>query len=153
MSDHPSPDQQDSPDRRDRPGRPRDAGFTDEQLDFLNSTFDLARSGDASLLQLVDAGVPVNLTDAKHDTLLILATYYGHDDLVAGLLARGADTERVNQRGQTALISAVFRQSEPNVRALLAAGADPNTGSPDAYATADFFDLPAMRALLGGRRV
>ena len=70
-----------------------------------------------------------------------------------GRQARGADTERVNQRGQTALISAVFRQSEPNVRALLAAGADPNTGSPDAYATADFFDLPAMRALLGGRRV
>lgn len=122
--------------------------FTDEQLEFLNASFDLARSGDPSLLQLVDAGLPVNLTDSKHDTLLILATYYGHDDLVAGLLERGADTERVNQRGQTALVAAVFRQSEPNVRALLAAGADPQAGTPNAHATADFFDLPAMRDLL-----
>ncbi len=122
--------------------------LTDEQLEFLHSTFDLARAGDPALLQLIDQGVPVNLTNPKGDTLLILATYHGRDDLVAGLLERGADTERVNQRGQTALVSAVFRQSEPNVRALLEAGADPHGGTPDALATASFFDLPAMRALL-----
>ncbi len=125
--------------------------LTDEELEFLHSTFDMARAGDPALLQLVDAGLPPNLTDPKHDTLLILATYYGRDDLVAGLLARGADTERVNERGQTALVAAVFRQSETNVRALLAAGADPSGGNPDAYATADFFNLPAMRELLPPR--
>lgn len=125
--------------------------FTDEQLQFLNATFDLARAGDPVLLRYVDAGLPVNLTDSKHDTLLILATYYGHDELVAGLLARGADTERVNKRGQTALAAAVFRQSRANVQALLAAGADPNAGQPNAYATAEFFDLPAMLALLPTR--
>lgn len=130
---------------------PASSDFTDEQLEFLNSTFDLARAGDPSLLQYVDAGLPVNLTDSKHDTLLILATYYGHDELVAGLLQRGADTERVNQRGQTALVAAVFRQSAGNVRALLEAGADPRGGQPNAYATADFFDLPAMRELLPPR--
>lgn len=135
---------------------PRDTGtpeFTDEQLEFLNGAFDLARAGDATLLGYVDAGLPVNLTDSKHDTLLILATYYGHDDLVVGLLARGADTERVNRRGQTALVAAVFRQSATNVQTLLAAGADPAAGQPDAYATADFFDLPAMRDLLPPREL
>lgn len=140
----------DNPTHATRPSADGAAEFTEEQLQFLNDTFDLARAGDPSLLQYVDAGLPVNLTDRKHDTLLILATYHGHDDLVAGLLARGADTERVNQRGQTALVAAVFRQSPTNVRALLAAGADPSVGKPDAYATAEFFDLPAMRELLPG---
>lgn len=122
--------------------------LTDDELDFLHSTFDLAREGDTALLAYVDQGLPVNLTNPKGDTLLILASYHGHADLAAGLLERGADTERVNHRGQTALVAAVFKQAEPIVRALLAAGADPRGGSPDALATADFFGLPAMRAIL-----
>lgn len=100
------------------------------------------------LLDYVDQGLPVNLANPKGDTLLILASYHGHAELAAGLLARGADTERVNHRGQTALVAAVFKQAEPIVRALLAAGADPHGGSPDAVATTDFFGLPAMRAIL-----
>lgn len=122
--------------------------LTDDELDFLHSTFDLARAGDPTLLDYVDQGLPVNLTNPKGDTLLILASYHGHPELAAGLLERGADTERVNNRGQTALVAAVFKQSEPIVRSLLAAGADPHGGSPDAVATAAFFDLPAMAALL-----
>lgn len=122
--------------------------LTDEELDFLHSTFDLARAGDSVLLDYVDQGLPVNLANPKGDTLLILASYHGHAELAAGLLARGADTERVNHRGQTALVAAVFKQAEPIVRALLAAGADPHGGSPDAVATTDFFGLPAMRAIL-----
>lgn len=122
--------------------------LTDDELDFLHSTFDLARAGDATLLTYVDQGLPVNLTNPKGDTLLILASYHGHAELAAGLLERGADTERVNHRGQTALVAAVFKQAEPIVKALLAAGADPHGGSPDAVATAAFFDLPAMTALL-----
>jgi ankyrin repeat protein len=68
---------------------------------------------------------------------------------VAALLERGADHGRVNDRGQTALAAAVFRQSEAAVRDLLAAGADVDAGSPSARATAAFFELPAMAALLG----
>ena len=122
--------------------------LTDEELEFLHSTFDLARDGSLELLAFIDQGLPANLTNPKGDTLLILAAYRGHRELVSGLLARGADTERINQRGQTALVAAVFKQSEPIVRALLGAGADPRGGSPDALATAAFFDLPAMRAIL-----
>jgi ankyrin repeat protein len=92
----------------------------------------------------------VDLTNAKGDTLLILAAYYDRPDAVRALLDRGADHARVNDRGQTALAAAVFRRSEPIVRALLDAGADPAHGSPSALATADFFDLPGLAALLRG---
>ncbi len=60
----------------------------------------------------------------------------------------GADPNRVNDRGQTALAAAAFRSSAEGVRLLLAAGADPLRGSPDALSTAQFFELPEMVALL-----
>ncbi|MFG1650230.1 ankyrin repeat domain-containing protein [Micromonospora sp. NPDC049275] len=111
--------------------------------------FDLARAGSTEeLAAQVDAGLPVNLTNDKGDTLLILAAYHSHPDTVAALLARGADHTRANDRGQTALAAAVFRSSADAVRALLAAGADPKHGTPSAIETAQFFDLPEMAALL-----
>jgi hypothetical protein len=64
------------------------------------------------------------------------------------LLRRGADHGRVNDQGQTALGAAVFRQDERIVRSLVAAGADPSAGERSARDTVEFFDLPAMRALL-----
>ena len=76
----------------------------------------------------VDAGVPVNLTNDKGDTLLILAAYHGHPETVVALLDRGADHSRANDRGQTALAAAVFRQSTETVRRLLAAGCRPRRG-------------------------
>jgi ankyrin repeat protein len=113
--------------------------------------FDLAREGDTEqLTAYLDAGVPANLTNDKGDTLLILAAYRGHVDTVAALLERGADHARINDRGQSPLAAAVFKQSAGAVRALLAAGADPDAGSPSARATAEFFDLPEMSALLSG---
>ncbi|WP_203808333.1 ankyrin repeat domain-containing protein [Actinoplanes couchii] len=113
--------------------------------------FDLARSGDTEeLAGQVAAGLPVNLTNAKGDTLLILAAYHNHPATVTALLELGADPGRVNDRGQTALAAAVFRQNAAMVTALLGAGADPDGGAPSAVATAEFFKLPEMAALLQG---
>ncbi|KAB1941060.1 ankyrin repeat domain-containing protein [Micromonospora sp. ALFpr18c] len=118
-------------------------------LAFAHRMFDLARSGSTDeLAAQLDAGLPVNLTNDKGDTLLILAAYHAHPDTVAALLDRGADHTRVNDRGQTALAAAVFRSSTDAVRALLAAGADPAHGTPSAVETAQFFDLPEMAQLL-----
>ena len=86
-------------------------------LELAARVFDLARFGHTDeLAAYVDAGVPVDLTNDKGDTLLLLAAYYGHPETVAALLARGADPGRVNDRGQTALGAAVFRQSPDAVR-------------------------------------
>ena len=73
-----------------------------EILDLASRLFDWARSGDAATLAAyVDAGVPVNLTDTNGDTLVMLAAYYGHQSAVAALIARAADVDRHNNRGQT----------------------------------------------------
>ena len=123
--------------------------LTPDELAFLQSAFELAREGATDqLLQYVDQGLPVNLTNSSGDTLLILAAYHKHEELVRALLERGADHARVNDRGQTALAAAVFRQEAGIVTALLDAGADPELGPKSAVAIAEFFDLPEMLALL-----
>jgi ankyrin repeat protein len=126
-------------------GEPVDPGV----VALAGRVFDLARGGRTDdLASYLDAGVPANLTNDKGDTLLILAAYHGHPATVAVLLAHGADPDRVNDRGQTALGAAVFRRSAEAVRALLDAGADPDLGRQSGRATAAFFDLPDMAALL-----
>ncbi|MCW2581979.1 MAG: hypothetical protein JWQ53_769 [Klenkia sp.] len=122
----------------------------EDVIELAGRVFDLAREGATEELgQYLDAGVPANLTNAKGDTLLVLAAYQGRAATVGMLLARGADHARVNDRGQTALAAAVFKQSADTVRALLEGGADPDHGQPSARATAEFFGLPAMTELLG----
>ena len=123
-----------------------------EVIELAGRVFDLAREGSTEdLASYLDAGVPANLTNEKGDTLLILAAYHGHADTVALLLSRSADHTRMNDRGQTPLAAAVFKQSTETVRHLLAAGADPDGGQPSARATAAFFELPEMTALLDQR--
>ncbi len=118
-------------------------------IELAGRIFDLARAGHTEeLAAYIDAGVPVDLTNDKGDTLLILAAYHDHPDTVAALLARGADHGRANDRGQTLLAAAVFRRSRQTVGQLLAARADPDAGSPSARETAAFFDLREMTEML-----
>lgn len=123
--------------------------LSDEELAFLHSTFDLARQGETEkLLALIGEGLPVDLTDHKGDSLLILASYSGHNDLARGLVERGATVDRLNDQGQSALTCTVFRQNAELSRFLLEAGADPKLGPQNAWAVTGMFDLPAMRALI-----
>jgi len=117
-----------------------DIDFDPAFLEFAGRLFDLARTGaTVELSAYVDSGVPANLTNDKGDSLLMLAAYHGHADLVAALLERGADADRANDRGQTPLAGAVFKGEDDVVRALLAGGADPAAGSPSALDTARMF--------------
>jgi uncharacterized protein len=123
--------------------------LTEEELEFLQATLDLARAGATEqLADYIERGVPVNLTNGTGDSLLILAAYHVHPDTVKMLLEHGADPDRINDRGQTALGAAVFRQSPDAVRSLLEHGADPAAGGRSALELADFFGLDDMAALL-----
>ena len=120
-----------------------------ETIEYAHRMFDLARSGHTEeLAAQVGAGLPVNLTDARGNTLLILAAYHGCTGTVRALVRRGADVNRVNDHGQTALGSALFKQDADAVRVLLDAGADPDLGEQSARATAAFFGLAEMAELL-----
>jgi ankyrin repeat protein len=123
--------------------------LSEEELAFLRGVLDLARDGKTGeLADVIERGVPVNLTGGSGDSLLILAAYHDHPETVRMLLERGADPDRVNDRGQTALGAAVFRRSAESVTALLDRGADPHAGGRSAVEIAAFFELDEMAALL-----
>jgi hypothetical protein len=129
-------------------------GLSDDELAFLQGVLDLARRGRTEeLAAAIDRGVPVNLTNAAGDTLLILAAYHDRSDTVRMLLEHDADPDRVNDRGQTALGAAVFRRSCDSVELLLDHGADPEAGERSAAEMARFFELDDMaKRLAGGAR-
>jgi len=109
-------------------------------VDLAHVMFDLAREGSTErLAAYLDAGVPVELTEANGNTLLMLAAYHGHATTVRALTDRGADADRLNDRGQSPLAGAVFKGADEVVRLLLAAGADPDRGAPSARAAAGMF--------------
>jgi ankyrin repeat protein len=114
-------------------------------IELGHRMFDWAREGnDEQLAAYVEAGVPVNLTDAAGNTLLMLAAYHGHAATVSALAGLGADVDRLNDRGQSPLAGAVFKDEPEVVRALLAAGADPDAGRPTARETAELFGRPEL---------
>lgn len=66
--------------------------LTDDELSFLQDVLDLAREGRTDeLADVIERGVPVNLTGATGDSLLILAAYHDHPPTVWMLLEHGAD--------------------------------------------------------------
>ena len=122
---------------------------TDDPVELGNWLLDRARVGETErLADYADHGMPVDLTDAKGNTLLMLAAYHGHAATVRALAERGARVDAVNDRGQTPLAAAVFKGDVEVVRVLLAAGADPDLGSPSARASAVFFERDEIAALL-----
>jgi ankyrin repeat protein len=121
-------------------------------LALAAKVFNLARDGGTdTLAAYVDAGVPVNLSNDKGDTLVMLAAYHGHAPTVAALLERGADPDRANDRGQTPLAGAIFKGEDEVIEALLAGGADPTAGTPSAVDTARMFGQDALVARFEGR--
>jgi ankyrin repeat protein len=129
----------------------QDTTLDAELMDLAARLFDAARNGDAAMLAAyVDAGVPVNLTNAKGDTMVMLAAYYGNESAVAALIARGADVDKPNDRGQTPLAGAVFKNDSTIIELLLSADADPLAGSPSALETARYFEREELARQLVG---
>jgi len=84
-----------------------------------------ARNGETKhLAAMLYAGLPVNLSDAKGNSLLMLASYHDEVETAQMLLEHGADVNRRNDRGQTPLGGAAFKGYEEIVALLLAHSAD-----------------------------
>ncbi|KAK6085165.1 ankyrin-like protein [Seiridium cupressi] len=129
------------------------ASLPPEAVALAGRMYDAARSGQKEILeQALPAGLPANMTNEKGDTLvcyrppssggiwadandvlkLMLAAYHGHAELVKLLIQHGADPNRVNDRGQSPLAGAVFKQEPAVIDVLLEGGADPDHGAPTA---------------------
>ncbi|PHH90409.1 hypothetical protein CDD83_3783 [Cordyceps sp. RAO-2017] len=111
-----------------------------EVVALASRMYDAARRGDSAVFQqALPAGLPPNMTNEKGDTLLMLAAYHGHADLVRLLIEHGADPNRLNDRAQSPLAGAVFKQEEAVIEALLDGGADPDHGNPSALQCVETF--------------
>ena len=64
------------------------------------------------------------------------------------LVERGADVNRLNDRGQSPVAGAVFKGEDDVVAALVRGGADPLAGHPTAVDTARMFGRPDLLTLL-----
>ncbi|MFD4369071.1 ankyrin repeat domain-containing protein [Rhodococcus sp. NPDC058521] len=127
----------------------RDDDIDPQLQELAGRVFDAARAGDGdALATYVDAGVPVNLTNEKGDTLLMLAAYHGHQEAVQALIDRGADVDRLNDRGQSPLAGALFKGEDAVVRALIAGGASATIGQPAAIDAARMFGREDLLELL-----
>ncbi len=104
-----------------------------EVLEFAQRAFQLARTGDAQMLErLLTKGLPPNMSNHNGDTLLMLAAYHGHAEAAEALLEAGAEPDRFNDKGQTPLAGAIFKGFQPIVELLLAHGAQPGFAPPGA---------------------
>lgn len=151
------------------PTKPDVSTLPAETLEFAHRMFDAARSGDSAiLLQAIEKGLPLNLTNDKGilisysfhlyltcsfllvgNTLLMLAAYAGHTDLAKSLLSRGADPNCLNDLGQSIIAGAVFKAHDDVVHALMEKGADPRLGTPNAIQTAYMFGRTELMEVLG----
>jgi predicted LPLAT superfamily acyltransferase len=104
----------------------------EEALEFAEQVFDRARAGDATMLdRLLENGLTPNLRNHKGDTLLMLASYHGHQDAVRVLLKHGADPEIRNDNGQSPIAGAAFKGDLDVVRILVDGGAEVEGASAD----------------------
>ena len=129
------------------------AELPNDVIDLANRMFDLARRGDLLLLDYLAAGLPPNLTNNRGDTLLMLAAYHGHTQLVRRMLSdplhpptgrhgwrAQPDPNQLNGRGQSIVAGAVFKGYSEVVKVLIEHGADPLAGQPSAEECAKMFN-------------
>lgn len=119
-------------------------------LDLASKLFDFAREGKtAELDQYISSGIPINLTNSKGDTLLMLASYHGHLDTTKMLLEKGADANASNDRGQSIIAGAVFKGYDKVVKELFEKDADVRLGQPNAVDSARMFKREECLRLFG----
>ena len=82
---------------------------------------------------------PTTLAQEPYFSQLMLSTYHGHAPLSRLLLSHGADPNRLNDRGQSPLAGAVFKDEKEIVDILLEAGANVDLGHPSAWETVELF--------------
>ena len=82
---------------------------------------------------LIQQGADVNVQVNSGCTALIIASYFGREDVVGILLQNGADVNHRDDYGRTALIWASMEGHKETVQLLLDRGADVNHKNNDGY--------------------
>lgn len=121
--------------------------------EVIEGTFELARAGRVGPLgEMIDAGVGVDVLNARGDTMLIVAAYASQGAVVADLIRRGAALDTENRMGQTAISCVAFRGDAGILTMLLDAGANPDLGMRTGLQIAEQFGRTEIAELLRARQ-
>ena len=94
-----------------------------EELQVI--ALDFARIGKTEDLKaMLQSGMPVNLSDHKGNSLIMLASYNGNLETTVMLVSFGAEVDKKNDRGQTPLAGVCFKGYLDIVKVLVKAGAN-----------------------------
>ncbi|WP_080793780.1 ankyrin repeat domain-containing protein [Corynebacterium pacaense] len=133
-----------------------DPRLPDDVQELVTRLFGYAREGGAEaaaqLAGYIDNGVDVDIMNQDGNTLVMLAAYNGHTDVLGVLLDRGGDVNRLNDRNQSPLAGAVFKKEDAVIDLLMDHGADPLAGRPSALDTAVMFERPDLVARFESER-
>ena len=99
---------------------------TEQQKSLELLTLDAAREGDVKTISsYLKSGFSPNILSKRGDSLLILATYYGHAEVVEVLLkSKKTEVNLVNKMGFSALTGAAFRGRDSIIETLIKHGAE-----------------------------
>lgn len=109
-------------------------------------SFSYARTGDLEAMRSLNLSPEQrDEKDSKGYSLLMLAAYHGHQELVSYLLQIGANPNSIDGSGNTILMGAAFKGHLAIVRELVENGADVRMRNPKGQVALDF-------ALMFGRQ-
>lgn len=93
-------------------------------LELQQMSFEFARNGETETLEnMIKAGLDVNLTNTKGNSLLMLAAYNGNFETSQMLVENKADVNSVNDQGHSILAGVAFKGYLNIVKLLIENGA------------------------------
>lgn len=97
------------------------------QQELIDLFFAAAKSGNDDVInEFLKYGFPVNIKNHAGFTPLMMASYYGHQNIVTTLIAHGADRCARDNKGNTALMGAMFKLEWSIVKQLRKIDCDVN---------------------------
>ncbi|TGK87740.1 ankyrin repeat domain-containing protein [Leptospira noumeaensis] len=103
------------------------------------TAFRFARMGDfEGFSKEIPLPEALDWRDEKGNSLLMLASYHGHESFVSHLLGWGANPNENDHSGNSILMGAAFKGHLAVVSLLLNFGADPNYKNPQGFTALDY---------------
>lgn len=111
----------------------------ESQKEVVALFFEAAKTGNNEIIhEFLKHGFPVDVKNHAGFTPLMMATYYGHQNVVATLLENGADRCARDNKGNTALMGAIFKLEWSIAKQLNKADCDINAKQTGQKTVAEF---------------
>ncbi len=97
------------------------------QQELIDLFFAAAKTGNEEVInEFLKYGFPVDVRNKDGYTPLMMAAYYGHQNIVTTLISNGADRCARDNKGNTALMDAMFKLEWTIVKQLRKTDCDVN---------------------------